>query len=143
MKRILSFLKNFISKTFLLYTIIGIINTLHTAGYSALLSLIINEHTASYLGYGLSLSVGYLLNAKLNFHHRISLIEYLRFMASYIPNFIIYAVISSFAISVWNLPPFFATVLAAVAGVPITYLLMRFFAFGSEKYRQPTKDDDI
>ena len=76
-----------------MYSLIGTVGTLNTAILSSLLALVIEDNTASYLGYVLSLSIGYLLNAKMNFHHRLSWVEYFRFMSAYIPSFILYAVI--------------------------------------------------
>lgn len=134
-------LRGLFSKNFLLYVLIGTFNTLSTAVYSTVCSLLFNEHIASYVGFLLSLTVGYLLNARFNFHHRIAFAEYLRFMASYIPHFIIFASISSFSLTVLNLPAFWATVLASAAGAPVTFLIMRFFAFGNEKYKNAPDDD--
>lgn len=134
--------KKFFNKNFLIYTLIGTINTFNTAAFSALLALVLEDNISGYLGYILSLSIGYLYNAKMNFHRRVSLREYLRFMVSYIPNFLIYALITTIAISSWEWPPFWSTVFAALAGVPLTYGLMRFYAFGSGKYNSPPKDDE-
>ncbi len=135
-------LRGLFSKNFLVYILIGTFNTLSTAVYSTLCAVVFNEHIATYAGFILSLSVGYLLNAKFNFHHRIAFVEYLRFMASYIPHFIIFASISSFALGVLEFPPFWATVVASAAGAPVTFLIMRFFAFSNKKYEN-AQDEDI
>ncbi len=142
LKKIFAVLKKFFNKNFLIYSLIGAINTFNTAALSALLALVLEDNVAGYLGYILSLSIGYIYNAKINFHRRVSARDYLRFMVSYIPNFLIYALITTIAISSWNWPPFWATVFAALAGVPLTYGLMRFYAFGSGNYDSPPKDDE-
>ena len=123
----------FISRNFLMYVAIGTFNTLNTAILSQILALIINDNFSSYLAYLLSLSIGYLLNAKVNFHRNLLWREYFKFLSVYIPHFIIFAVISTIAISVFDFPPFWATVLASVTGSPITYVIMRFFAFDNRK----------
>lgn len=143
MNRLKKIVRIFLSKNFLLYSLIGTINTVNTAAFSGLLSFLLEDNIASYLGFILSLSCGYLLNARFNFHHKISFIEYLRFMSSYIPNFLIYIAISTIAISVWEWPPFWATVLAAVAGVPVTFALMKFYAFGNAKYKRDANEEDL
>ncbi len=128
--------RTFVSRHFLMYIIIGSFNTLNTAVISHLLSKIIYDYPSSYLAFVIALSIGYVLNAKVNFHHKLMLSEYLKFMSIYIPHFIIFAAISTIALSIWNFPPFWATVTASVAGAPITYLVMRFFAFGSKKEKE-------
>lgn len=125
--------KTFYSRHFIMYIIIGSFNTLNTAFISHLLSKIIYDYPSSYLAFVISLSISYVLNAKVNFHHKLMVLEYLKFMSIYIPHFLIFATISTIALSVWNFPPFWATVTASVSGAPITYLVMRFFAFSSKK----------
>lgn len=135
-------LRGLFSKNFLVYILIGTFNTLSTAVYASLCDFLFNEHIAAYAAFILSLSVGYLLNARFNFHRRISFLGYLRFMAVYIPHFIIFAAISSFALGVLEFPPFWATVLASASGAPVTFLIMRFFAFGNKKHEN-AQDEDI
>ena len=119
------------SRHFFMYVAKGTFNTLNTAFISYILAKVLYDYPSSYLAFVISLSIGYILNAKINFKHKIMLSEYLKFMSIYIPHFIIFATISTIAISMWNFPPFWATVTASVAGSPITYLVMRFFAFGN------------
>ena len=141
MKIILRIFKRIFSRSFLIYALIGTVGTLNTALLSSLLALIIEDNTASYLGYILSLSIGYLLNAKVNFHHRLSWVEYFRFMSAYIPSFILYVVLSTLAISVWDWWPFFSSVVAAIAGVPLTDALMYFYGFRNQKYKDAAERD--
>ena len=124
-----------------MYALIGTVGTLNTALLSSLLALVLEDNIASYLGYVIALSIGYLLNAKMNFHHRTSFPEYLRFMSSYIPSFIIYAVLSTVANAAWDWWTFFSSAVAAIAGVPITYALMYFYAFRNKKYTDEANRD--
>ena len=141
MKIIRRFFKRIFSRSFLIYSLIGTVGTLNTAILSSLLALVIEDNTASYLGYVLSLSIGYLLNAKMNFHHRLSWVEYFRFMSAYIPSFILYVVLSTLANTFWDWWPFFSSVVAAIAGVPLTYALMYFYAFRNQKYKDAADKD--
>lgn len=125
--------KSFFSRHFLMYVAIGSFNTLSTALISQILAFIIQDHISSYLAFVISLSIGYILNAKVNFKHNLLFNEYIKFMSAYIPHFLIYAAISTIALSIWNFPPFWATVVASISGAPVTYLIMRFFAFKNKK----------
>ena len=116
-----------------MYVAIGSFNTFSTAFISQVLAFLIQDHISSYLAFIISLSIGYILNAKVNFKHKLLFNEYIKFMSAYIPHFIIYAIISSIALSLWKFPPFWATVVASVSGAPVTYLIMRFFAFRNKK----------
>ncbi len=133
MDKIKKLFRIFVSRNFLMYVAIGTFNTFNTALLSHFLALVVNDNFSSYLAYFIALSMGYLLNAKVNFHRTLVWREYLKFLSVYIPHFIIFAVISTVAISVFEFPPFWATVLASVTGSPITYIIMRFFAFGNRK----------
>ncbi|MBQ8550749.1 MAG: GtrA family protein [Clostridia bacterium] len=126
-------LKSFVSRHFLMYVLIGTFNTLNVAIITHLLAMILHDYPSSYLAYIISLVIGYILNAKMNFRQKLGISACLKFMSAYIPHFFIFAAISTVALSVWNFPPFWATVVASIAGSPVTYLIMRFFAFGNRK----------
>ena len=64
--------------------------------------------------------------------------KYLRFLISYIPNLIIYTLVSFITINLWQLDQFWATVLATAAGGPITFVIIKIYAFGN---RIKEKDD--
>lgn len=126
-------LKSFVSRHFIMYVIIGTFNTFNVAIITHWLAMVMDEYPASYLAYIISLVIGYVLNAKINFHQKLEVSACLKFMSAYVPHFFIFAVISTVALSVWDFPPFWATVVASIAGSPVTFLIMRFFAFGNRK----------
>lgn len=131
--KIKKIIRGIFGRHFLMYAAIGTFNTVNTAFISHFLALLIQDHVSSYLAFFISLSISYVLNARVNFKHKLMLSEYLKFLSVYIPHFIIYAIISGIALSVFGFSPFWATVTASVAGAPVTYLIMRFFAFGGKK----------
>ena len=128
-------LKNFfVNEKFLKYCLLGTVNTFNTAWLSAVLSLFIQQNIAAALGYLSSLTVAYLLNSKFVFRHPMRLSGYILFLLTYIPNFLIYLAVTFITINLIDLRQFWATVLAAMAGVPVTFTLMKLITFkGSNK----------
>ena len=123
--------KTFWNRKFIGYCLIGIINTFNAAFFSWLAHLKIQNNIAAYIGYFISLTINYVLNSCFVFKSRLSVRKYLRFLLSYIPNFIIYFLVSFITINLLKLDQFWATVLAAMAGGPITYVIIKLYAFGN------------
>ncbi len=136
MKRLFErFWQTFCSKKFLGFCLIGFINTFNTAFFSWLAHFVIQKNIAAYIGYILSLTVNYLLNGKLVFRDTLSFRKYLRFCVSYIPNFIIYFLVSFITINLLRMPQFWATVIATAVGGPITFVIIKLYAFDERKPR--------
>ena len=132
MRKLLTGLKcTFLSKKFIGYCLIGIINTFNTAFFSWLAHFKVQENIAAYIGYFISLTINYILNSIIVFKNRLNLRRYLRFLLSYVPNFIIYTLVSLLTINIIQINQFWATVLATAAGAPITFVIIKLFAFGS------------
>ncbi len=133
MQKLLSGLKHtFLSKKFIGYCLIGIINTFNTAFFSWLAHFKLQENVAAYIGYFISLTINYILNSIIVFKNRLALRRYFRFLLSYVPNFIIYTLVSLLTINVMQMNQFWATVLATAAGAPVTFVIIKLFAFGSK-----------
>lgn len=133
MRKLLSELKRtFLSKKFIGYCLIGILNTFNTAFFSWLVHFKVQENIAAYIGYFISLTVNYILNSIIVFKNRLMLRRYFRFLLSYVPNFVIYTLVSLLTINVMQINQFWATVLATAAGAPITFVILKLFAFGNK-----------
>lgn len=133
MQKLLSGLKHtFLSKKFIGYCLIGIINTFNTAFFSWLAHFKVQENIAAYIGYFTSLTINYFLNSTLVFKNRLSIRRYFRFLLSYVLNFIIYTFVSLLTINVMQINQFWATVIATAAGAPITFIIIKLFAFGNK-----------
>ena len=133
MQRLLSGFKHtFVSKKFIGYCLIGIFNTFNTAFFSWLAHFKLQENVAAYIGYFISLTINYILNSIIVFKNRLALRRYFRFLLSYVPNFIIYTLVSLLTINVMQMNQFWATVLATAAGAPVTFVIIKLFAFGSK-----------
>ncbi len=122
--------KTFLSLQFIMFLIIGVINTINGIGFAYLYSLIIkNVNLAFIVGYLTSLSIAYLLNSFLTFKENLSLKKFVKFCISYIPNFLIQ---NGFVILFYNIlgwEKLLVYCLAAIFGIPVTFLLLKLFAF--------------
>lgn len=122
--------KTFLSLQFVMFLIIGVINTINGIGFAYLYSLIIkNVNLAFIVGYLTSLSIAYLLNSFLTFKENLSLKKFVKFCISYIPNFLIQ---NGFVILFYNIlgwEKLLVYCLAAIFGIPVTFLLLKLFAF--------------
>ena len=121
----------FLNKEFILFLIIGVINTLNGTLFSVLFSNIFNANIAFVCGYLCGLLIAYLLNSFFTFHETLSLQKGLRFAVSYIPNFIIQNVFVFFIYNLMHYDKLFAYLIAAIIGIPVTFLLLKVFAFKS------------
>ena len=133
MQRLLSGFKHtFVSKKFIGYCLIGIVNTFNTAFFSWLAHFRVQENVAAYIGYFISLTINYILNSMIVFKSRLALRRYFRFLLSYVPNFFIYTLVSLLTINVMQINQFWATLLATAAGAPVTFVIIKLFAFGNK-----------
>lgn len=91
------------------------------------------DPTISYIfGYGVSLFITYILNAKIIFKEGLYFNRFFKFVISYIPNFLI--LFSFVAIFInymhWNKAVVYA--LAGMLGLPVTFILVKLFAFANK-----------
>lgn len=128
-------LKNeFLSVKFLAFLIIGVINTINGVLFSWLFSLKLDANLAFIVGYVCSLTIAYLLNTFMIFKEKLGFIKFIKFCISYIPNFIIQNVIVIVIYNMLEMNKLIAYTLAAIIGIPITFLCVKLFAFnGKEK----------
>ncbi len=122
--------ETFYSKRFLKFCLAGIINTFNAAFFSWLVHFFLQDNIAAVVGYIISLTINFSLNCRFIFKRRMNLRSYFRFLLSYIPNFLIYFLVTFITINTLGLEQFWGTVLAAMAGGPITFLIIKFYAFG-------------
>lgn len=124
--------KILLGKKFIGFCAIGIVNIFNTAFFSWLSHHIMQENVAANLGYAVSLTVNYILNSLTVFKKPLSFKRYFRFIISYLPNFLIYFLVTLLTINTLRLPQFWGTVLAAMAGGPITFIILKLYAFGNK-----------
>lgn len=123
----------FLSKEFARFLLIGGINTFNGVLFAYLFSLLFQPNLAFAAGYLLSLAISYLLNSFFTFHESLSFPKYIKFCVSYIPNFLIQ---NAFVLVFMNWLGFgklITYILAAVVGIPVTFAMLKLFAFRKRK----------
>lgn len=126
--------KLFLNLDFIKFILIGGINTLNTTVISYLLTLLLDNGNVTFiLGYYFSLTIAYFLNTYFVFKQNVHFSKYIKFCISYIPNFLIQNIIVIIFYNILNLPKIIAYGGAAIIGIPITFILLKIFAFKKEK----------
>ena len=97
--------------------------------FSFIYSSILNENLAFILGYISGLVVSYILNSYITFKEKLSFTKFIKFGISYIPNFIIQNIVVIITFNILGLHKLIAYCLAAIIGIPVTFILLKFFAF--------------
>lgn len=122
---------HFFTRAFLLFLVVGTINTFLCSFLATVIEpLVGNANLAFNIGYLLSNGNAYLLNSLFVFPTRMTLVRYVKFFFSYVPNYIIQNAIVFVAYNLLGLPSIASYLLAAILGVPITFLCVKIFAFG-------------
>lgn len=127
------FKTTFFTKEFILFLIIGVINTFNGVLFAAFYSKFLNGNAAFAAGYISGLFISYVLNSLVTFTEKLALNKFIKFAISYIPNFIIQNITVFIIFNIMGLPNIIAYILAAAIGVPVTFILMKFFAFSKNK----------
>ena len=122
----------FFSKQFIIFVIIGIINTFNGVIFSYIYSIFFNENIAFIFGYISGLIISYILNSYVTFKERLDFNKFVKFTISYIPNFVIQNIIVLIVFNIMGIYKLIAYGLAAIIGVPITFIFMKFLAFNKK-----------
>ncbi len=122
--------RHFWSRSFLIFLLIGGINTFDcTILASFLIWTGIDGNLAFNIGYITSNIIAYWLNSIFLFPEPLRLARYGRFFLSYIPNYLIQNIIVFMVYNLLGLPSVVSFLLAAVIGLPVTFLLVKLFVF--------------
>lgn len=116
-------------RAFVVFVLIGMVNVATGIGFASFWSLFLQANLAFVVGYAMSLTISYLLNSAFAFQESLAWEKYLRFCLSYVPNFLIQNLIVFFVYNLAGGPKIAAYALAALLAVPITFLMIKFFAF--------------
>ncbi len=123
------FKKKVFDKKFLIFVFCGGMGTLTNFVFSSIFATKIDPVISYIGGYAISLIVSYLLNIKLVFKRRINVYDFIKFVVSYIPNFVILLTFVYVFINVLLLNKYVVYLLAAIIGLPITYAILKLFTF--------------
>lgn len=119
----------FASKEFFIFLIVGTINVINGVVFAFLYSFVMNVNTAFAIGYVTSLTISYYLNSIFTFKSSLTWSKYVKFCMSYIPNFIIQNVFVIIFYNIFDLDKLLTYCLAAILGVPVTFIMMKVFVF--------------
>lgn len=119
----------FASREFVTFLCIGLVNTGNGMLFPAILSSFLQANIAYVLSYIPSLGIAYLLNSKFTFRRKPNWESLFRFYLSYIPNFVIQNTVFAIVFNVCHASKFLGIVLASIIGIPVTFLLLKFYAF--------------
>ena len=125
--------KTFVSKNFIEFCVLGVINTLNDAIFSSFYHWLgLQNNIAAVAVYYTALTIAFFLSCFVIFKKKPSLKRYIKFFISYIPNFIIFFLVTFVTINAMGLPQFWGTILAAATGGPITFVIMKVYTFGKK-----------
>ena len=130
MKKLFELFKNlFLKKDFLLFVGIGVVNIVTTIVLSALLADLLGVNVSYVVGYLAGFLVSYLLNSRFTFCEQLSLGKLAKYAIATVPNFLIQNSVVFFVYNILGWHHLIASVLAAAIGVPVTFILQKFFTF--------------
>ena len=119
----------FLSPMFLRFIVVGVVNTFNGVWLAWVYSLFLQANVAFVIGYLTSVTTSFFLNSWIVFRTHRSLRRYVKFVFSYIPNFTVQNVAVIVVYNILHFDKLIAYIAAAVVGVPITFLVLKFFAF--------------
>ncbi len=132
--------KQFINKEFLKFLFVGGINAINGVLFAILYSNIISNANISFiLGYITSLIISYILNTSITFKTNYSTKKFIKFVISYIPNFLIQNIVVFLFYNIIGISEVYSYIIAVALGVPVTFLLMKNYAFKGGIYENYNK----
>lgn len=122
--------KTFLSPSFIRFLFVGGLSTLATTVFAVLYEKWISVPVLSFaVGYLTTLLLSFFINCGFTFGAKPSFAKYIKYIVSYIPNFLIQCGSVLLLHNILGLWEVIAYLLAAIIGVPVTYLLMKVFTF--------------
>ena len=121
--------KMFFNKEFIIFIIIGIINTLSSTVFAMIYSSVLAPTIAFVPGYLTGVVVSYTLNSIVTFKEKLNLTKFMKFGVSTIPNFIIQWITVYIVVELMGIHKLVAYGLAAIIGVPVTFVILKLFVF--------------
>lgn len=130
MEDIINKFKNtFLTPQFIKFVFIGTINTFVATFFSTLYSMVFNHNIAFGFGYITGLFTSYTLNSFVTFKAKLQFNKFVKFVIASMPNFVIQYIVVLIVINILGLHQVIAYGLAAIIGVPVTFILMKIFTF--------------
>ena len=121
--------KIFLSPMFGRFIIIGFINGFNGVFFSYAFSDFFPVNLSFVIGYIISVTISYFLNSRFVFKRRVNVERFLKYYLSYVPNFIIQNICVFIMFNCLGWHEVVSFILAAVFGVPITYIILNLMTF--------------
>ena len=115
---------------FLRFVFVGGVGTLVNFIVSVTISNAIDPVVSYAIAYGISIGVTYALDSKLVFKRKFSVVRFLKFLISYLPNFLILFSFVAIFINLLGVNRILVYGFVSLLGLPITFLIVKLFAFG-------------
>ena len=135
-------LKNiFISKKFIEFCPLGCINCFNDSLFSWIAEHFMQKNMAQIFGFLCGLTIAFFITSTFIFKTRPTFARYIKFLIAYIPNFIIYFLMGFITLNTLGLNQFLGTFLAAVAGGPITFIIIWVYTFSAPRTTKSLEDE--
>lgn len=132
MERIKKVKQLFINRQFIIFIVIGGINTLSSAVFSSLYSMLLGKVEAFIPGYATGILVSYTLNTVFTFKDQFELKKLIKFALSTIPNFLIQFITVYVGVNLLHINNIICYGVAAIIGVPITFAILKLFVYNNK-----------
>lgn len=119
----------FLKKDFFTFLIIGVINTFNGSVLSLFYSSFFQVNVSFVFGYVTSIFISYILNSVFTFHEKLNIKKFINFFIACMPNFVVQLTSVYIIFNILNYDKIIAYLLAAIIGVPVTFLLLKFYTF--------------
>ena len=134
----------FVNRKFIEFCLLGCVNCFNDSLFSWRVSHVVKQkNIAQIIGYLLGLTTAFLLTCKFIFKAKPDFNKYIKFLISYIPNFVIYFLFGFLTLNYLDLGQFWGTFLAATAGGPITFVIIKLYAFGKPSKKRMAEAKEL
>ena len=116
----------FFNKNFLIFIIIGLINTLIYNEYYLIGIKFTNYIIASIIAYLISMTCSFFMNTIYNFNINPTLKKYLLFPISSIPTFICQTLGLSLLVEIFKIPKTYSGFIASLVAIPFSFIIMKY-----------------
>ena len=124
----------FISRDFITFIAIGVINAFNGIWIAYVYSLFIKNAILAYiLGFITSLCISYILNSLLNFKEKLTTTKFFKFCVNNIPNFLIQVLSVTILLNGLKFSKIIAYAISAIIAVPITFVLVKINVYTKDK----------
>lgn len=123
----------FFNKQFIIFIVIGGINTISSAIFSSFYSMLLGDVEAFIPGYVTGILVSYMLNTLFTFKDQFELKKLIKFAMSTIPNFLIQFITVYVGVNLLHINNIICYGIAAVIGVPVTFTILKLFVYRNKE----------